>query len=87
MATSLERETTPVEFAGWRGEYFANTDLRSEPVMVRDDEKINFDWGANPPAPEVPAENFSVRWTISREVPAGMARERPDGVEPNGGRK
>ena len=67
-------EPTPVEFTGWRGEYFANTNLRSEPVLVRDDERINFDWGTNPPAPEVPAENFSVRWTISREVPAGIYR-------------
>jgi PKD repeat protein len=66
--------TAPVEFTGWAGEYFDNPNLQGEPVLVRDDEAINFDWGTNAPAAEVPAQNFSVRWTISREVPAGIYR-------------
>jgi PKD repeat protein len=77
-ATPLPPQPTavlpPVEFQGWRGEYFNNTNLAGEPVLIRDDERVNFDWGTNPPAPEVPADNFSVRWTISREVPAGIYR-------------
>ena len=65
---------TPVEFAGWRGEYFSNSELQGEPVLVRDDQEINFQWGNNPPAPGMPAENYSMRWTISREAPAGIYR-------------
>ena len=65
---------TPVEFAGWRGEYFSNPELQGEPVLIRDDQDINFQWGTNPPAPGMPVENYSVRWTISREVPAGIYR-------------
>lgn len=63
-----------IVFTDWRGEYFNNLDLQGEPVVVRNDSEINFDWGTNAPAPEVPAQNFSVRWTISRDVPAGVYR-------------
>jgi chitodextrinase len=66
---------TPISFSGWRGEYFDNPNLEGEPVHVRDDEFINFDWGESPPAPDVPAANFSARWTISRDnVAAGIYR-------------
>ncbi len=59
------------EITGWRGEYFNNIELQGEPVLVRDDSEINFDWGSASPAPEVPAQNFSVRWAISVESLAG----------------
>jgi len=64
----------PASFAGWKGEYFANRELQGEPVLVRDDPEIKFDWGTGSPAPEVPADNFSVRWTNSGELPAGTYR-------------
>jgi PKD repeat protein len=76
-AQPISRPTTvptPVFFNGWAGEYFNNTDLQGMPAFVRDDPEINFDWTNNPPAPDVVVENFSVRWTISREVPAGIYR-------------
>jgi len=47
----------------WRGEYYNNITLSGSPVLVRDDAAINFDWGAGVPAPGVPADRFSVRWT------------------------
>ena len=49
--------------AGLRGEYFNNGELKGEPVLVRGDAQVNFDWGAMSPAPQVPEDNFSVRWT------------------------
>jgi hypothetical protein len=48
---------------GWRGEYFANVDLRDSPSLVRQDAYIGFDWDVDAPAPGLPAEGFSVRWT------------------------
>ena len=66
--------TEVIAFTEWRGEYFNNPELQGEPVLVRNDPEINFDWGTNAPAPEVPAQNFSARWTISRDVPAGIYR-------------
>jgi hypothetical protein len=55
----------PVErtFSHWRGEYYANDRLSGPPVVVRDDENIDFDWGYSAPAPGVPADHFSVRWS------------------------
>lgn len=49
---------------GLRAEYFANKSLSGEPTAVRIDEAIDFNWGKSP-APGVPAEDFSVRWTGS----------------------
>ncbi|MCO6449988.1 MAG: PKD domain-containing protein [Caldilineales bacterium] len=65
----------PASFQGWKGEYFANQNLQAPPALVRDDPVINFDWGDGSPAPEIPANDFSVRWTMTRdEVAAGTYR-------------
>ncbi|HJQ30740.1 MAG TPA: glycoside hydrolase family 3 C-terminal domain-containing protein [Pyrinomonadaceae bacterium] len=49
--------------AGLKGEYFNNRELKGEPVLVRDDAQLNFNWGSLSPAPQVQEDNFSVRWT------------------------
>jgi hypothetical protein len=49
-------------FQFWRGEYYANPDLAGSPVLVRDDQAVDFDWGLGAPAPNLPADNFSARW-------------------------
>ena len=55
----------------WQGEYFANRHLEGQPVMVRRDSAINFDWNSGSPHPKVPRDNFSVRWTRSIYLDAG----------------
>ncbi len=72
--TPTPTPTPPAAITGWKGEYFANRDLQGEPVLVRDDPEIKFDWGTGSPAPEVPPDNFSVRWTRSGDLPAGTYR-------------
>lgn len=47
----------------WRGEYFDNPHLAGEPVMVRLDPTLEFNWILDSPGPGIPADNFSVRWT------------------------
>lgn len=47
----------------WRGEYFTNQDLAGQPVLVRNDSEINFNWGEGSPANVIPTDHFSVRWT------------------------
>jgi hypothetical protein len=47
----------------WTGYYFANRNLQGDPVFVREDADINFAWGNSAPAPGLPADDFSVRWT------------------------
>ena len=48
---------------GLSAEYFASRNLEGTPALKRVDESVDFDWGMLQPAPELPANNFSVRWT------------------------
>jgi beta-glucosidase len=48
---------------GLKGEYFNNREMKGEPVLVRTDAEVNFDWGALKPANQVAADNFSIRWS------------------------
>jgi beta-glucosidase len=55
---------------GLRGEYFANTGFNGTPALVRTDRHINFDWDKAEPAPGLPREDYSVRWTGTFTPPA-----------------
>ncbi len=48
--------------SGLFGEYFEGTGFQQSRFM-RVDPNVDFDWGAGSPAPGVPADRFSVRWT------------------------
>lgn len=48
---------------GMIGQYFDNMELAGKPVLTRIDSVINFRWGEKSPAPEVPNDQFSVRWS------------------------
>jgi hypothetical protein len=60
----------------WKGEYFNNKTLSGSPVMTRDDGlaetkgSLIFDWGTASPGSGcgVPADNFSVRWTVTTNL-------------------
>jgi hypothetical protein len=71
---SWVRVDGPPPQGAWRGEYFANPSLSGWPALVRDDPNINFDWSGGSPAPQIPQDNFSVRWT--RTVPLETGRYR-----------
>jgi hypothetical protein len=59
----------------WKGEYFNNASLSGAPALVRDDERIDFNWGNDSPAPGViGGDRFSVRWTQTLDLPAGHYR-------------
>ncbi len=47
---------------GMTGEYFDNMYLAGEPVLTRIDSMIDFSWEGSP-APGMPEDRFSVRWT------------------------
>ena len=48
---------------GLTGEYFTTANLEGAPAVVRTDAKINFAWNSGSPAPGIPANNWSARWT------------------------
>jgi hypothetical protein len=64
----------PADYPNWKGEYFANRRLKGKPALVRNDAKVDFDWGTGAPAPGLPADNFSVRWTQWIYFAAGTYR-------------
>jgi hypothetical protein len=51
------------EITEWRGEYYDNMEFRGDPVLVRNDEEIDFDWKSNAPDEDLPQDQFAVRWT------------------------
>ena len=67
----------------WRGRYYANPDLKGEPVLVRNDPKIDFNWGVGAPAAGLPADGFSVKWIRHMDFSEGTYRfcaKADDGV-------
>lgn len=48
---------------GLKGEYFNNERFQGDPALVRNDERIDFRWGAGSYSDEGPVDHFSVRWT------------------------
>jgi len=55
----------------WLGEYFGNASLGGSPLLTRNDGAVNFDWGYGSPAPSIPSEYFSARWTRQVYFSAG----------------
>jgi LysM repeat protein len=56
-------EPAPPGDANWQGTYYANKDLTDPGAKTVMQPAIDFDWGTAAPFAEVPADNFSVRWT------------------------
>jgi hypothetical protein len=62
------------EITGWLGEYFANEEWFAQPVFVRNDTALNFDWADHSPDVLIPPDHFSVRWTRALTLTAGTYR-------------
>ena len=56
----------------WRGEYYANPNLVGDPVYVRNDVAIDFNWGGGSPDPRIPDDRFSARWTRQQSFSRGF---------------
>ncbi|MCB0208612.1 MAG: PKD domain-containing protein, partial [Anaerolineae bacterium] len=61
-------------YPDWKAEYYSNRKLQGNPVLVRNDKKIDFDWGRGTPAGGLPADDFSVRWSRKIDFDGGMYR-------------
>jgi hypothetical protein len=58
----------------WQGEYYNNTTFSGNPVLVRHDPVIDFQWQGGAAANGLPADNFAVRWTGTWPFEAGVYR-------------
>ena len=66
--TSDPAPPPPSPTGPFAAQYFGNRDLSGSPVLTRTDAAVDFDWGGGTPDPAVPADNFSARWTQSKDV-------------------
>lgn len=74
IALSSSSMNLSAQGGAWEGKYWNNRNLSGNPVLVRQDAGINFDWGAGSPAYEVYTDNFSAQWTQTANLPAGTYR-------------
>ena len=68
---------------GLRGEYFSDIRLGGMPDLIRYDSTVNFHWTLSPPAPGIPIEHYSVRWTGTLTAGGGAVHRL--GVDGNDG--
>ncbi len=50
-------------YPDWLGSYYRGRDLSGLPYFQRNDANVDFNWGADAPRSDMPADNFSVRWS------------------------
>lgn len=73
--TPTDEEPPPEpEVEPFSADYFDNPTLSGDPVLSRDDDGIDFDWEGTAPAPTLPDNQFSARWTRTKTYPAGTYR-------------
>lgn len=73
MPNVVDSDTARIK--GFVGQYFLGTDFEQF-VMIREDNDIDFTWGREKPAPEIPSDNFSIRWVGTFDPPhASGSRE------------
>ena len=65
-------EAVPPE--AWAAEYYDNPRLQGPATLTRDDAGIDFDWGYGSPGPGIPHDGFSVRWSGTINLNAGLYR-------------
>jgi len=67
--SALVSDTGDLRASGLAGSYFANHDWLGAPAVTRADTALSFFWRRSP-APGIPADSFSVRWTGAIVPPA-----------------
>src|SRR5690606_29572196 len=56
----------------WTAQFFNNPSLSGDPVLTQTGlNGINFNWGSGSPAPEVPADRFSARFSSAQNFAGG----------------
>jgi hypothetical protein len=60
--------TNKAEFPGWRAEYWNNEWMSGDPVVVRNEESLQLNWGSSSPS-GVPYDYFSARFTRAVYLP------------------
>jgi hypothetical protein len=67
-------DETPPPSIPYAAQFFGNPTLSGTPLVARNDDAVDFDWGGGSPDPSVPADSFSARWTRTADYEAGTYR-------------
>lgn len=62
------------DYDRWKGQYFPNDQWAGSPAVVRNDDRLDFNWGAGSPDQLIPPDHFSVRWTRAIVLDPGTYR-------------
>lgn len=58
----------------WTAQYYNNANLIGSPVVVQTEYSISRNWGSGSPIANMPADNFSIRWSSVQPLSAGTYR-------------
>jgi hypothetical protein len=58
-------------YPDWQAEYWSNRALSGAPALVRNEKSVDYYWGISAPAPGLPEDNFSARWSRKATFQAG----------------
>jgi len=67
LAQRASAESCPQH--GINAEFFLNPNLTGQPVLTRVDPNVDFLWNNISPAPGIPVENYSIRWSGALTAP------------------
>lgn len=77
-------QVTAAQTGIWTAEYFANANLAGSPSLIQSEISPSQDWGNGSPAPNIPADYFSARWTSVQTLNPGSYQitvRADDGVQ------
>ena len=58
----------------WNAVYYDNQTLAGDPVLRRQEDTVDFDWGRGAPAASIPPDGFSAAWTREIALSGGSYR-------------
>jgi hypothetical protein len=67
----LTSQAAPLKNLSWRAEYYDNPTLSGQPKLSRFEDVIDHDWGSGAPTQDLPSDNFSARWSVTRHFDQG----------------
>ncbi len=67
----LTSQAAPLLKLSWRAEYYDNNNLAGAPRLSIYEAALDHNWGHGSPAVEIPSDNFSARYTITRHFEKG----------------
>jgi uncharacterized protein YraI len=62
----------PVAGGAWTAQYYPNISLSGSPTLIQSESTPTHNWGNGSPAPSIPNDSFSARWTSLQTLAGGQ---------------